>query len=164
MELRSPHLNDTDDIEFILQQESRSEFSNFILRWSREEHTQSLSNPDRQYFMISSGTEKHLGYAILSGLTNIHHNVNLTRLVIAQPGLGYGKEALRLILQKIFEESATHRFWLDVFEDNLRARHTYERVGFQEEGTLREAVKRDNGYASLVIMSLLRPEYEAMKR
>ena len=60
----------------------------------------------------------------------------------------------------MFAETACHRFLLEVFTDNTRARHVYRSLGFTEEGLLREAVKRPDGSrVDQVLMSLLRPEW-----
>jgi diamine N-acetyltransferase len=149
----------THDIDFILSQESRDEYATFIILWSRDEHCKNLTNPDRRYFIIENESEQSSGYVILSGLKSPNHSIELTRIVISEPGLGYGKNVLRILIKMVFEEYKAHRFWLDVFEHNQRARHVYQSCGFREEGVLREAVKQRNSYLSLVIMSMLESEY-----
>lgn len=52
-----------------------------------------------------------------------------------------------------------NRLWLDVVESNERARSLYASVGFTEEGVLRESLRRDEGFASLVLMSILASEF-----
>jgi RimJ/RimL family protein N-acetyltransferase len=52
------------------------------------------------------------------------------------------------------------RLWLDVKESNERARHVYESEGFLVEGILRECLKGEYGFESLVVMSILRDEYD----
>jgi diamine N-acetyltransferase len=150
-------------IDFILSQEAREEFSSFILSWSRDKHLQNLQNPDQHYLVIKldgdAATEAIAGYAILSGLQSPHRSIELTRIVIAEPGKGLGKAALKLIQKRVFEEYQAHRLWLDVFEDNHRARRVYESVGFKQEGLLREAVRRGEFYDSLILMSMLEQEY-----
>jgi RimJ/RimL family protein N-acetyltransferase len=132
-----------EDLDFILAQEARAEFQTFIFSSSREQHQQNLNSQNWQYFIFQNDeTEAAIGYAILSGLGSPHGNICLTRIVMAQPGQGYGKQALRLLLDWIFTEYKAHRLWLDVFEDNHRARHVYQSVGFREEGLLRETVKQ----------------------
>lgn len=74
---------------------------------------------------------------------------------------GYGTEAVRLLLKHGFETLNLHRIYLRVYSTNPRARRSYEKVGFQLEGTLREAVYRHGGYADIHIMSVLRSEWSA---
>jgi RimJ/RimL family protein N-acetyltransferase len=86
------------------------------------------------------------------------------RVVVSEPGKGLGCMVLEAVLSKAFDELAAHRLWLDVFEHNARARHVYRSVGFVEEGVLRECVKQQERYASLVVMSILENEYRAHVR
>lgn len=149
-----------EDIDFILAQEARTEFQNLIFSSSREQHEQNLVSQNWRYFIFQKDeTEDAIGYAILSGLTSPHGNICLVRIAIAQPGQGDGKQALRLLLDWVFTEYKAHRFWLDVFEDNHRARRAYQSVGFREEGLLRETAKQQDRYVSQVVMSILEQEY-----
>ncbi|MBR8840920.1 MAG: GNAT N-acetyltransferase [Stigonema ocellatum SAG 48.90 = DSM 106950] len=154
--LRKANLN---DLDYIVTQESRDELKDLILRWSRDEHSTNLHSTDKRYFMIENASGETSGYSILSGFKSPNGSIELTRIVIAQPGLGYGKDVLSIIIKKVFEEYNAHRFWLDVFEDNRRARHVYQSVGFHEEGILREAIRQGDKYSSLVVMSILENEY-----
>jgi hypothetical protein len=78
-----------DDIDFIVAQEARDDFQDFIGRWSREEHSKNLSLLDKCYYQIENDYGEMSGYAILSGLTSPNHSIELTRIVIAEPGRGY---------------------------------------------------------------------------
>jgi RimJ/RimL family protein N-acetyltransferase len=63
-------------------------------------------------------------------------------IVIGSPddtGQAYGSDALRALLAFAFGELRPERIRLDVYDQNERARHVYERVGFVHEGTLRRA-------------------------
>jgi diamine N-acetyltransferase len=67
-----------------------------------------------------------------------------------------------LAVDLCFGDLGANRLWLDVFDDNERARRAYRAVGFREEGILREAARRQDGsLGSLVVMAMLareRPE------
>jgi RimJ/RimL family protein N-acetyltransferase len=166
MHLRPAQL---EDIDFIGAQEARPDFRNFIGCWPRDQHIRNLQDPNLQYLVIEPSSEAMLlgehgaiGYAILSGLRSPHSTIELARFVIAQPGQGYGRTALRQLLKLAFEQYGAHRFWLDVFPHNSRARHLYQSIGFQVEGTLRDAEKRNEAYYSLIIMSMLEDEYRQL--
>jgi RimJ/RimL family protein N-acetyltransferase len=76
---------------------------------------------------------------------------------------GYGTEAMRLILQHGFETLNLHRLYLRVFSDNSRAVRAYEKAGFVLEARMRET-NFDNGrYRDDLMMSMLRPEWDAAK-
>ncbi len=76
---------------------------------------------------------------------------------------GYGTEATRLILHHGFETLNLHRIYLRVFRSNARAIRAYEKVGFVHEGCFREAEYRQGKYEDILIMSVLKPEWEERK-
>lgn len=76
-------------------------------------------------------------------------------------GKGHGTDALQLILRFAFHELNLYRVGLDVISTNARAIHTYEKLGFQHEGRMRDAVLRDGRRADRIFMGLLRDEWSA---
>lgn len=74
-------------------------------------------------------------------------------------GRGLGTQALRLLLQHAFDELGLMRVGLFVFADNLRALRTYEKVGFVQEGRLRQAVEIGDQRKDLLVMGVLRDEF-----
>ena len=73
---------------------------------------------------------------------------------------GYGSAAIRTLLQLAFDEMNLHRVFLRVDADNGRGIHCYEKVGFEREGTLRQAVFREGTYHDQYIMSILQSEFK----
>lgn len=71
-------------------------------------------------------------------------------------GRGYGRDALRLLVDYGFRHQNFRKIWLAVHGDNERAIHAYKAVGFVEEGRLREQVWSSGKYVDLVYMGLLR--------
>jgi ribosomal-protein-alanine N-acetyltransferase len=78
-------------------------------------------------------------------------------------GKGFGTEATRLMVQHAFETLNLHRVWLHVYEYNQRGIRTYEKVGFQKEGVLRQDTYRDGRYWDTIVMAILREEWDARK-
>ncbi len=76
-------------------------------------------------------------------------------------GQGYGTEAMRLLLRFAFMELNLFRVTLSVFAYNPRAIHVYEQLGFVPEGAQRERLRRDGRRYDLLIMGLLRSEWQA---
>lgn len=77
---------------------------------------------------------------------------------------GYGTEVMRLLLRHCFETLNLNRAFLRVYAGNSRAKHTYEKAGFVEEGRMRQAVFQHGKYDDIVIMSALRSEWFAGKK
>jgi RimJ/RimL family protein N-acetyltransferase len=73
---------------------------------------------------------------------------------------GYGSEALALMLKHAFETVNLHRVWLRVFEHNPRGIRAYEKVGFVHEGRMRQALYQNGRYQDILIMSVLRDEWQ----
>lgn len=72
-------------------------------------------------------------------------------------GHGYGTEAVALATEFCWRYLNLHRVWLQVFKHNERAIRTYEKVGFEREGVLREAAYIDGEWVDVVMMAKLRP-------
>ncbi|MET7327416.1 GNAT family N-acetyltransferase [Nonomuraea sp. NPDC005650] len=73
-------------------------------------------------------------------------------------GRGYATEAMRLMCRYGFNEMRLHRITLDFAADNTAARRVYEKVGFVEEGRVRECFRRDGKWHDLILMGLLEGE------
>ena len=76
-------------------------------------------------------------------------------------GKGYGSDAMRVLVRFGFMDLNLHRIELHVFSYNARAIKAYEKVGFVQEGALREALYRDGTYHDIHIMSILQREWMA---
>lgn len=148
------------DLDAVLQLESEKENRSFILPWTHQQHRDACSDPDLAHLVIETKQEHRLvGFLLLAGREGTHRSIEFRRIVIAEKGKGYGKEALGLVKQIVFEQWNAHRLWLDVFDFNQRARHVYASQGFVEEGLLRECVFVGDRFASLVLMSVLAQDY-----
>jgi RimJ/RimL family protein N-acetyltransferase len=76
---------------------------------------------------------------------------------------GYGSEAAKLMLQHGFENLNLHRIYLRVYENNPRAIRSYEKVGYVHEGRMRQAVYKNGKFEDVLLMSVLRSEWDAIK-
>lgn len=74
---------------------------------------------------------------------------------------GYGTEAIRLLIDHAFNQLNLHRIYLRVYDTNPRGIRCYEKVGFQHEGTQREAIFKEGNYIDIHMMSVLRTEWKA---
>ena len=136
----------------------------YIGKWDYDSHVSALTDKDIAYFIIQNRLSMDVGYVILTDLFNKHNSIHIKRIAIdsSSKGKGYGKEALKLILNWIFKNTQAHRVWLDVKDYNSRAIYIYESAGFVIEGTLRDCEFNTlkNQYESFHIMSILRKEYQ----
>ena len=77
-------------------------------------------------------------------------------------GNGYGREAIRLIVDWAFRIQNYRRIWLET-SSNERAIRCYQSVGFIEEGRLREHEFLDGQYIDSIVMGLMRSEWAARR-
>ncbi len=148
-----------EDLQHILPIEQM--YKDFVGQWSFDQHESALTNQDIAHVVFCNETQDFLGFAIIKGLTNTSNSLELMRIAIAEPNKGYGKDAIKLLLEWCFTKLHAHRVWLDVRAHNVRAQKVYADIGFTKEGLLRDCVLVNGAYESLFIMSILQNEYQA---
>ena len=80
---------------------------------------------------------------------------------VKHEGKGYISEAVKRVLQMLFEDMGAHRVQSDCHEDNRRSRRLLERCGFRQEGHLVENRKNPDGsFHGDLLFGLLRREYK----
>lgn len=120
----------------------------FVLKYSKEEHKE-IINKEYHLSIFEKKSESLIGFIILVGKSNLNKTIEFRRIVISKKGLGYGKEALKLIKHICFNELGAKEIWLDVFQDNVRAIKLYESQGF----SLKKLKKFDDK-RNLLVMSI----------
>ena len=73
--------------------------------------------------------------------------------------MGYGKEATRLMVDYAFATLNMNRIQLHVSVENERAISVYEKIGFIEEGRLRQAMYFDNHYIDFLLMGIIKEDW-----
>ena len=148
------------DLDFVHDAERRPGYEWLTGQWARDEHIAMLARADTCYLVASPPGGAPAGFVILQPLSDVHEGTKLKRVVVCDPGLGFGQAMLRATFDWVFANTPSPRLWLDVFTHNDRARHVYRRVGMREDGLLRQAYRMPDGSrADRVIVSLLRSEW-----
>ncbi len=75
-------------------------------------------------------------------------------------GQGYMTEALTRMIQFGFEELKLNRIHAGHFADNPASGRVMKKAGMVCEGTLRQHIKKADGYKDLVYYGILREDYE----
>ncbi len=75
-------------------------------------------------------------------------------------GKGYGTEAFNLLVNFCFEEVNLNKIKLNVFDFNKRGISSYKKLGFKQEGCLREEIYRFGRYNDVIVMGLLKSEWK----
>ncbi|MEG0238103.1 MAG: GNAT family protein [Clostridium sp.] len=74
-------------------------------------------------------------------------------------GKGYGFDALSILIKFIFEECNMEKIKLSVFELNPRAKACYKKLGFKEEGILKNEIYREGKYYDVTLMAIFKEDY-----
>jgi RimJ/RimL family protein N-acetyltransferase len=154
------------DLDFVISVEQDPLNRPFITPWDRPQHEGAIRFPDSRHFIVEAGEGyASVGFVILQGCRNPHRSIELKRMVLRPDtqGRGIGRDCIRWLARMAFRDLGAHRFWLDVKALNVRAQALYLSEGFVEEGRLRESVRTEDGYDSLIVMSMLAQEYAARR-
>ena len=77
---------------------------------------------------------------------------------------GYGQEATRLMVDYVFDTLNLNRLQLHVFTGNQRAIKVYQKVGFEIEGTLRQAMFHKSKYCDFYVMGILAKDWKKINK
>lgn len=110
--------------------------------------------------------DRCIGHA---GLYRIDHRVRKAEYAILigdreQQGKGIGREVSEAALHYGFSELNLNKVSLTVLVGNERALGLYRSLGFVVEGVLRQEQYRDSAYLDVILMSILRHEWDERTR
>jgi RimJ/RimL family protein N-acetyltransferase len=128
------------------------------------EGTMRGEHPDSINYAIESTDSEYLGGVGLMHIDRRNRSAELG-ILIGRPedwGKGFGTEAALLMLRHGFEELNLHRIHLRVYNYNERGTKSYVKLGFKEEGRMREAHFRHGSWHDVVFMGILAPEFFAL--
>jgi RimJ/RimL family protein N-acetyltransferase len=148
------------DIPAMMRIERGEGYARLVGRWEAAQHTAAIESPSCRYYLAreESGIS---GFAILQNVGSENQCLRLRRIAVQHAGRGTGSRLLRSVLKICFDDLDAHRVELFVFEDNERARRTYLKNGFVEEGIVRDIHRDAEGaFRSMRLMSLLKPEWK----
>jgi RimJ/RimL family protein N-acetyltransferase len=97
------------------------------------------------------------------GLQSIDHYRRSCQIGIALGreywGKGLGQDAVRTLVDFAFRDLGMHRVGLEVLADDERAVGAYRKVGFVEEGRLRDHSWFEGGFHDALVMGILREDW-----
>lgn len=159
------------DVEPLYQQKNDPEVAGllggFTLGYSRQDISDWIERhrklADEVIWVIAEAeSDRCLGHV---GLYQIDGRVRSAEFAImvgdkASWGRGIGKRVTRFAIRYGFSWLNLNRLQLSYLGTNLRAAKLYEGLGFKREGVLREAQYKDGRFIDVVVMSMMRSEYD----
>ncbi|MBR1646722.1 MAG: GNAT family N-acetyltransferase [Selenomonadaceae bacterium] len=158
--LRLRRANKT-DLNYIMALQFAPENLKFIVPFDEDFQREVIASDgsEKMSVIIEELDGTRAGYFLLRELDS--PCAEFTHVIIERKGLGYGREALKLLLAWTFETKKFHRVWIDCKEYNSIALHLYESCGFVREGLLREILLTNGVYENLIVFGMLDREYFA---
>jgi RimJ/RimL family protein N-acetyltransferase len=117
---------------------------------------------DEVFFVIADAHDVPVGHI---ALYHIDHRVGQAELGIVLGersiwGKGLGRACTRWMIEYGFRELNLRRIYLEVLGTNARAYELYRKLGFVVEGRLRQHQLKGGCHVDVIVMGLLREEYE----
>lgn len=145
-------------------------FSDFVQRNfggevpSLESHLEWMRSAvhSQQYrgYTINFG-EEIVGGCSLKHISRVNMNAEFDiYLSEASAGKGFGRGALAQLVAIGFGELNLHRIYAYLIESNQGALNMYTKLGFVQEGVMRDHVRKDGTYHNSIIIGLLKEDYE----
>jgi RimJ/RimL family protein N-acetyltransferase len=123
--------------------------------------------PDMRYFTIEplpghESAGQFVGMITLQSIDmrNRHAELGIWMASRELRGLGYGTEAIRLLLPYAFEVTHLEKVHLGVYDFNEGGIRSYERVGFRYEGRLRHMLYYEGRWWDEWAMRILKTEWD----
>lgn len=107
-------------------------------------------------------TNEFIGCTFLNNIDLINRSAR-GGTFIGEPSLrgrGLGQDARLLILKHAFYDWGLNRVWAQIHESNKASLSMHTKCGYKQEGLLRNASFKKGVYENLVVMAVLRDDFE----
>ena len=114
------------------------------------------------FSVVDNSDKRVVGFIRLFNINWIHR-YSYFGIVLGEEiarGKGFGKDAVKLIVDYALNTLNLHKIVLEVIDANNIAIELYKQLGFIEEGRLKNQVLIDNHWHDVLIMSLLKDKEE----
>ena len=114
-----------------------------------------------QFAIVKQENDELIGNCSLHGLDFINQSATVGIFIGEKEnrGMGYGSEALELLLSYGFNHLNLNNIMLAVYSFNTPAIACYKKVGFKEIGRRREAYFKNNERYDEIYMDIIRSEF-----
>jgi RimJ/RimL family protein N-acetyltransferase len=126
----------------------------------------SLADPRRRLMSIDTTAGRFIGNIELTHISRKSGAAEVAAMIGEKDcwGLGYGTEAMSLILTYSFAELGLRRVYLRVYTSNRRAIRCYEKCGFRKEGIMPPSARQTGRVGPVLLMSIDRATHLAAVR
>ena len=120
-----------------------------------------MKDPSWHHFVVKPiNSNKIIGVVFLNHLHPVYKTGEFG-ITLGDPeyrGKGYGRDMLETLIKYGFEELNLNRIWCEVYSNNDSI-HLYRKIGFKDEGILRQHVFKNGEYLDSYVLGMLKTEY-----
>ncbi len=155
------------DLPYIYQQENSRKV---MALWFEEPYTSFdelqilydrhvLDQTERRF--VIEDHDDFIGVVELMYIDNLHRNAEIQIIINSEyQGQGYAQASILKGLDYAFKVLNMHKVYLYVDVSNAAAIHIYRKVGFVEEGHLRQHFFAEGAYHDSLVMGILAAEFK----
>lgn len=125
-----------------------------------------FNNYKQLYLVIcSEEMDEPIGYVCATNIDYINRKAEWGGLVVSKEfsGKGFATDAGCLLLDHLFQELGINMVYAYVKEDNKGSVRISEKLGFKQDGLIRDFVYKQNSFHDAYIFTLLKSDYENSK-
>lgn len=109
--------------------------------------------------------KKTVGVAIISSIDMKNRTANMNiKILKSARGKGIATRCVVLMINYCFDELNLHCLTANVIERNVDSKRIWEKLGFHQDGILRDRVYKNGKYHNALAYSLLKDEYYERNR
>jgi len=131
----------------------------YVSRSVEEEWLRAAQSASHQHINLAiclTGTDKHIGNIYLREIDWVARRAELHIFIgdADQRGHGYGRAAVRQLIEYAFRDLGLHRIYLLVLAGNLPAIRSYTACGMIQEGILRGHAFKGGKFVDVIVMGI----------
>ena len=119
-----------DELARVFELERQPHAKPFVTPAPLARHQDDFSRDEVEYLSILNESGALVGFFILTAEAG-GQSVEFARIVVDAAERGIGQAAIAAMERFCAEELGANRIWLDVFDDNARGIHVYEKLGYR---------------------------------
>ncbi len=161
-----------EDLELMREMLNDPEIENLVVGWAfpvskyqqNQWYDNNITNDNNLRFIIETSQDGAIGLATLTDIDwknrRAIHGIKLANKKNRTKGLGI--DTVMAIMRYAFDELQLNRLDGSWFEDNIASQKLYTKCGWKVEGKHRQYIYKKGQYRDLVMVGVLKDEYEKL--
>ena len=133
--------------------------------WFREKVIK--DNDTLMFTIVRNKDQTLIGCCGLVYINWVHRHADLSLYIgydeLYIDNIGFCEESCRLILSYAFEELGLNKVWTEIYEFDKKKDELYRKIGFKQDGLLRQNYFFRNRWWNSKILSILQKEFAVQK-